>query len=94
MLIYVPGLAVVVKQCRGKNPSLSTDVQAAIKEAGSSRLGEHTHEDQGHECRAGVDLRIIESVGRTVAEYANCSNYHEKQTVPVPRPWSVWSRPA
>ena len=33
MLIHVPGLDEVVKQCRGKNLVFSTDVQAAIKEA-------------------------------------------------------------
>ena len=32
--IYMPGLAEVVKQCRGKNLFFSTSVQAAIKDAG------------------------------------------------------------
>ena len=58
--IYVPGLAEVVKQCRGKDLVFyTTGEQAAIKEAGFILLGEHTHEVQERGSRARADLRCI-----------------------------------
>ena len=94
--IYEPGLDEVVKQCRGKNLFFSTDVQGAIKEADIIFASVNTPTKiKGVGAGRAADLRFIESVGRTVAEHANCSKIIiEKSTVPVrtAKPWGVWSR--
>merc|ERR1712238_543284 len=83
--IYEPGLDEVVKQCRGKNLFFSTDVQGAIKEADIIFASVNTPTKiKGVGAGRAADLRFIESVGRTVAEHANCSKIIiEKSTVPV-----------
>ena len=74
MPIYEPGLDKVVKACRGGNSLFSTifasvNTPTKIKGVGAG-------------CAA--NLRYIESVGRTVAQYANRPRIIiEKSTVPV-----------
>jgi UDPglucose 6-dehydrogenase len=83
--IYEPGLDEVVKQCRGKNLFFSTDVKRAIEEADIIFASVNTPTKvTGVGAGRAADLRYIESVGRTVAEYANRSKIIiEKSTVPV-----------
>jgi len=83
--IYEPGLDEVVKQCRGKNLFFSTDVAGAIKDADIIFASVNTPTKvKGVGAGRAADLRYIESVGRTVAEHANCSKIIiEKSTVPV-----------
>eukprot|EP00913_Durusdinium_trenchii_P003751 g3473.t1 len=79
--IYEPGLPEVVKACRGKNLFFSTDVKKGIEEHIRSRCA--LAKPLGRRCRA-ADLRYIESVGRTIAQYANRSKIViEKSTVPI-----------
>jgi len=83
--IYEPGLADVVKACRGKNLFFSTDVRKSIQEADIIFASVNTPtKTQGVGAGRAADLRFIESVGRTVAEYANGNKIIiEKSTVPV-----------
>merc|ERR1712176_267555 len=83
--IYEPGLDEVVKACRGKNLFFSTDVKGAIKEADIIFASVNTPTKiKGVGAGRAADLRFIESVGRMVAEHANCSKIIiEKSTVPV-----------
>jgi len=83
--IYEPGLYEVVKQCRGKNLFFSTNVKAAIEEADIIFASVNTPTKVlGVGAGRAADLRYIESVGRTVAQYANRSKIIiEKSTVPV-----------
>merc|ERR1711992_35017 len=83
--IYEPGLDEVVKQCRGKNLFFSTDVKKAIEEADIIFASVNTPTKvTGVGAGRAADLRYIESVGRTVVEYANRSKIIiEKSTVPV-----------
>merc|ERR1712176_1446607 len=83
--IYEPGLDEVVKACRGKNLFFSTDVKGAIKEADIIFASVNTPTKvRGVGAGRAADLRFIESVGRMVAEHANCSKIIiEKSTVPV-----------
>merc|ERR1712176_1742044 len=83
--IYEPGLDEVVKQCRGRNLFFSTDVKGSIQAADIIFASVNTPTKiQGVGAGRAADLRFIESVGRTVAEHANCSKIIiEKSTVPV-----------
>merc|ERR1712165_100129 len=83
--IYEPGLDEVVKACRGKNLFFSTDVKGAIQDADIIFASVNTPTKiRGVGAGRAADLRFIESVGRTVAEYANRSKIIiEKSTVPV-----------
>jgi len=83
--IYEPGLDEVVKRCRGKNLFFSTDVKTAIQEADIIFASVNTPTKvRGRGAGRAADLRYIESVGRTVAQYANRSKIViEKSTVPV-----------
>merc|ERR1719362_2455449 len=83
--IYEPGLQEVVKACRGKNLFFSTDVKGSIQEADIIFASVNTPTKvKGRGAGRAADLRFIESVGRTVAQYANCSKIIiEKSTVPV-----------
>merc|ERR1712084_69630 len=94
--IYEPGLDEVVKACRGKNLFFSTDVKGAIEEADIIFASVNTPTKiTGVGAGRAADLRYIESVGRTVAQYANRPKIIiEKSTVPVKtaeacRGWSV-----
>lgn len=83
--IYEPGLDDVVKACRGKNLFFSTDVKTAIQEADIIFASVNTPTKvKGVGAGRAADLRFIESVGRTVAQYANRNKIIiEKSTVPV-----------
>merc|ERR1712050_654930 len=83
--IYEPGLDEIVKRCRGKNLFFSTDVKTAIQEADIIFASVNTPTKvRGRGAGRAADLRYIESVGRTVAQYANRSKIViEKSTVPV-----------
>merc|ERR1712061_390967 len=83
--IYEPGLDEVVKRCRGKNLFFSTDGKTAIQEADIIFASVNTPTKvRGRGAGRAADLRYIESVGRTVAQYANRSKIViEKSTVPV-----------
>merc|ERR1712038_414274 len=73
------------KKCRGKNLFFSTDVKKAIEDADIIFASVNTPTKvTGVGAGRAADLRYIESVGRTVAEYANRSKIIiEKSTVPV-----------
>merc|ERR1712232_845186 len=83
--IYEPGLDEVVKACRGRNLFFSTDVKGAIEEADIIFASVNTPTwVKGVGAGRAADLRYIESVGRTVAQYANRPKIIiEKSTVPV-----------
>merc|ERR1712137_586497 len=83
--IYEPGLDEVVKACRGKNLFFSTDVKGAIEEVDIIFASVNTPTKiKGVGAGRAADLRYIESVGRTVAQYANRPKIIiEKSTVPV-----------
>merc|ERR1712048_73286 len=83
--IYEPGLREVVEQCRGKNLFFSTDVQKGVEEADIIFASVNTPtKKQGIGAGRAADLRFIESVGRTIAQYSTCSKIViEKSTVPV-----------
>merc|ERR1719333_774420 len=83
--IYEPGLAEIVKACRGKNLFFSTDVQKGIEEADIIFASVNTPTKKtGIGAGRAADLRFIESVGRTIAQYSNRSKIViEKSTVPV-----------
>jgi len=83
--IFEPGLYEVVKACRGKNLFFSTDVKGAIEEADIIFAAVNTPTKiRGVGAGRAADLRFIESVGRTVAQYANRAKIViEKSTVPV-----------
>merc|ERR1712190_533207 len=85
MGIYEPGLDEVVKACRGRNLFFSTDVKGAIEEADIIFASVNTPTKiTGVGAGRAADLRYIESVGRTVAQYANRPKIIiEKSTVPV-----------
>merc|ERR1712228_1090080 len=70
--IYEPGLDEVVKACRGRNLFFSTNVKGAIEEADIIFASVDTPTKiTGVGAGRAADLRYIESVGRTVAQYAN-----------------------
>jgi UDPglucose 6-dehydrogenase len=83
--IYEPGLEDVVKHCRGTNLFFTTDVKKSIQEADIIFVAVNTPTKvKGIGAGRAADLRFIESVGRTVAQYANRSKIIiEKSTVPV-----------
>merc|ERR1712241_806198 len=83
--IYEPGLDEVVKACRGKNLFFSTDVKGSIQAADIIFASVNTPTKiRGVGAGRAADLRFIESVGRTVAQHANCNKIIiEKSTVPV-----------
>ncbi|CAJ1356241.1 unnamed protein product [Effrenium voratum] len=83
--IYEPGLGEVVKACRGKNLFFSTDVKKGVEEADIIFASVNTPtKTQGVGKGRAADLRFIESVGRTIAQFANRSKIViEKSTVPI-----------
>jgi UDPglucose 6-dehydrogenase len=83
--IYEPGLSEIVKACRGKNLFFSTDVQKGVEEADIIFASVNTPtKTKGVGAGRAADLRFIESVGRTIAQYSKGSKIViEKSTVPV-----------
>ncbi|CAJ1356239.1 unnamed protein product [Effrenium voratum] len=84
--IYEPGLGEVVKACRGKNLFFSTDVKKGVEDEADiifASVNTPT-KTQGVGKGRAADLRFIESVGRTIAQFANRSKIViEKSTVPI-----------
>jgi UDPglucose 6-dehydrogenase len=83
--IYEPGLAEVVKACRGKNLFFSTNVKKGVEDADIIFASVNTPtKTRGVGAGRAADLRFIESVGRTIAGFANGNKIViEKSTVPV-----------
>merc|ERR1719163_381392 len=83
--IYEPGLTEIVKEVRGKNLFFSSNVQKGIEDADIIFAAVNTPtKTKGVGAGRAADLRFIESVGRTIAQYANRSKIIiEKSTVPV-----------
>ncbi len=83
--IYEPGLDDVVKQTRGTNLHISTDVHGAIMAADIIFVAVNTPtKTYGVGAGRAADLRFIESVARTIAEHANGPKIIvEKSTIPV-----------
>jgi len=83
--IFEPGLDKIVKECRGRNLFFSTDVQKGIEEADIIFASVNTPtKTRGVGAGRAADLRFIESVGRTIAQYATSNKIViEKSTVPV-----------
>mmetsp|Transcript_5790 Transcript_5790/g.7743 ORF Transcript_5790/g.7743 Transcript_5790/m.7743 type:complete len:218 (+) Transcript_5790:91-744(+) len=83
--IYEPGLDQIVKECRGRNLFFSTDVKKGVEEADIIFASVNTPTKKtGIGAGRAADLRYIESVGRTIAEFSNGSKIViEKSTVPV-----------
>merc|ERR1719230_2398792 len=83
--IYEPGLTEIVKEVRGKNLFFSSNVQKGIEEADIIFAAVNTPtKTKGVGAGRAADLRFIESVGRTIAKFANSSKIIiEKSTVPV-----------
>ena len=70
--VYEPGLDEVVKKCRGVNLFFSTNVEGAIQEADLIFVSVNTPTKvTGVGAGRAADLRFIESVGRSIASYAN-----------------------
>jgi UDPglucose 6-dehydrogenase len=83
--IYEPGLAEVVKECRGRNLHFSTDVKAKIQDCDMIFVSVNTPTKKtGLGAGRAADLKYVESVGRTIADAATRSKIViEKSTVPV-----------
>jgi UDPglucose 6-dehydrogenase len=83
--IYEPGLAEIVRERRGKNLFFSTDVKGGIENADIIFASVNTPtKTTGVGKGRAADLKYIESVGRTIAQYADRSKIViEKSTVPV-----------
>jgi UDPglucose 6-dehydrogenase len=89
--IYEPGLEEIVKRCRGKNLFFSSDVGAAINEADLIFISVNTPtKSYGRGEGMAPDLKYVESVSRTIAEYAKSPKIVvEKSTVPVKAAQSI-----
>merc|ERR1719440_2344738 len=83
--IYEPGLTEIVMEVRGKNLFFSSDVQKGIEDADIIFAAVNTPtKTKGVGAGRAADLRFIESVGRTIAQFANGNKIIiEKSTVPV-----------
>jgi UDPglucose 6-dehydrogenase len=86
--IYEPGLAEVVEQCRGKNLTFSTDIDAAIKSADLIFICVNTPTKTfGMGRGKAADLKYVELAARMIAETVDEGSgmkiVVEKSTVPV-----------
>ncbi|KAK8547050.1 hypothetical protein V6N13_099795 [Hibiscus sabdariffa] len=83
--IYEPGLDEVVKKCRGKNLSFSTDVEKHVSEADIVFVSVNTPtKTQGLGAGKAADLTYWESAARMIADVAKSNKIVvEKSTVPV-----------
>ncbi|KAE8654677.1 UDP-glucose 6-dehydrogenase 1 [Hibiscus syriacus] len=83
--IYEPGLDDVVKKCRGKNLSFSTDVEKHVSEADIVFVSVNTPtKTQGLGAGKAADLTYWESAARMIADVAKSNKIVvEKSTVPV-----------
>ncbi|KAE9546828.1 hypothetical protein FO519_009960, partial [Halicephalobus sp. NKZ332] len=89
--IYEPGLDEIVKQCRGKNLFFSSDVGSAIQSADLIFISVNTPTKMyGRGNGMAPDLKYVESVSRTIAEYSTGPKIVvEKSTVPVKAAQSI-----
>ena len=83
--IYEPGLAEIVKRCRGKNLHFSTLVEEKIKNADMIFISVNTPtKKQGIGAGKASDLKWVEACSRQVAKYAKgYTIVVEKSTLPV-----------
>ncbi len=83
--IYEPGLAEIVKECRGRNLLFTTEVKDAIREADFIFVSVNTPtKTYGIGAGRAADLRFVESVARSIAEVAESPKIIiEKSTMPV-----------
>uniref|UniRef100_A0A914HZP1 UDP-glucose 6-dehydrogenase n=1 Tax=Globodera rostochiensis TaxID=31243 RepID=A0A914HZP1_GLORO len=83
--IFEPGLKEIVLECRGRNLFFSDDIPSAIQNAQIIFMSVNTPtKTYGRGRDRAPDLRYMESVARSIAEYANGPKIVvEKSTVPV-----------
>ena len=83
--IYEPGLAEIVKSCRGKNLSFSTEIKDKIGEADMVFISVNTPtKKKGVGAGKASDLKWVEACARQVAEFAKGHTIVvEKSTLPV-----------
>ncbi|KAH7724855.1 UDP-glucose 6-dehydrogenase [Aphelenchoides avenae] len=89
--IYEPGLEDIVKECRGRNLFFSDDIPTVIREADMIFISVNTPTKMyGRGKGMAPDLKYVESVSRTIAEYAMGPKIVvEKSTVPVKAAQSI-----
>ncbi|PWN46048.1 nucleotide sugar dehydrogenase [Ceraceosorus guamensis] len=82
--VYEPGLAEVVKQCRGRNLFFSTDIDAAIEQADLVFVSVNTPtKKSGMGAGFAADLHYVEASTRRIAAVSTSSKIIvEKSTVP------------
>jgi len=83
--IYEPGLAKIIKNCRGKNLHFSTNVEKEIKNADMIFISVNTPtKTKGIGAGKASDLKWVEVCAREVAKYATGHTIVvEKSTLPV-----------
>ncbi len=83
--IFEPGLDEIVKRCRGKNLTFSTEVQKCISEADIIFISVNTPtKTKGIGAGKASDLKWVESCARQISEHANgYTIIVEKSTLPV-----------
>ncbi|XP_050417434.1 UDP-glucose 6-dehydrogenase isoform X2 [Patella vulgata] len=89
--LYEPGLDDVVKSCRGRNLSFSTDIDTAIQEADLIFICVNTPtKNFGIGKGRAADLKYIEAAARRIADVSKSSKIVvEKSTVPVKAAQSI-----
>ena len=83
--IFEPGLDEIVKRCRGKNLTFSTEVHKCISEADMIFISVNTPtKTSGIGAGQASDLKWVESCARQISEYAKGHTIVvEKSTLPV-----------
>ena len=83
--IYEPGLEEIIKRCRGKNLTFSTDIKEKIAAADMIFISVNTPtKKKGIGAGQASDLKWVEESARTVAEFATgYTIVVEKSTLPV-----------
>ncbi len=83
--IYEPGLAAIIKKCRGKNLHFSTDIKKHIQNSDMIFISVNTPtKTKGIGKGKALDLKWIEKSARQISNYAkNNTIVVEKSTLPV-----------
>ena len=83
--VYEPGLAEIIKKCRGKNLHFCSDIEKAVGEADMVFISVNTPtKKKGIGAGQASDLRWIESSARSISKYAKGETIIvEKSTLPV-----------
>ncbi len=83
--IYEPGLAEIVKKCRGKNLHFSVEIEKKISTADMIFISVNTPtKKRGLGAGQAIDLRWVEASARQIAKYAKGETIVvEKSTLPV-----------